>query len=256
MIKIIKMTLDRIRMNLGTMLLFVVLYTLCAGVVVTVATRLINAVTQSAAGIYYLGDDNFIRYLTSPLTWVCIILLLLVTGYIQMIQVSGLIWLFNESRQGRKVKLRQVFSIGFQSAGRLRSLKNWSIVFFLVLMLPFLGIFSFSSVQFSVALPGFIMDYIMHHLWLYLPYLAFIIILFILSIRWMLSLQIFVMDPDMDFKEARAKSAELIKGKFLKTVLLTILCGIIWMVIYLAAGFILSVIGVIITGASRCLFSQ
>ncbi len=108
--KIFIRTFKRIGTNFRTLALFEILYTVIAGIILGVVIRLTTIFAQKAAGLNYVGNDNLFSYLRSPVTWLCFLVLLLTVAYLQMIQISGMIRLFEASGQNRKITLKKTVS--------------------------------------------------------------------------------------------------------------------------------------------------
>ena len=239
---ILKNAFKRLRVNFGTMLLFIILFTIIGRIIAAVITKLMSGLALSVSGFYYVGNDNFLKYLASPVTIICIIVALLVVGCIQMVGIAGLITVFDASGRNEKTGLRAVVGNGVAAAAKLLNIKNWSIILFLMLMLPFLSITSLTTLNYTVSIPGFINDYLLSKLWSSLGILALNIVLFIFAVKWILSLHVFVNEPDTSFKEARKKSTELIRGKFFSTVFKTLVTGLLWVAIVFAVAILVSAI--------------
>ncbi len=236
---IIKETFHLMGFNFRSLILFVAVYLGISWIVVTVSTYALSGLALRAAGLYYLGNDNFLRYLRSPVTWFTFIASLFVVGYIQMIQIGGMIRLFYSSRIRKKLPLTETFRSGLDSANLLLIPKNWSVILFMILMVPYLGMFPLTNISFSVAVPGFLREYLMNHRIWTLIYLGSLVIVFVFTIRWMLALHIFVLEKS-SFREAKSKSIGLIMHRFLKVVLAAAAAAGIWIVLFIAASAIMN----------------
>lgn len=214
--------------NLKTLILFVAAYTGISWIVVTVATFALTKASLKASGLYYLGNDNFLRYLRSPFTWIFFAAGLVIVGYIQMIQVGGMIRLFEDSKSRKKVNIDEVVLSGVDSAGQVLIPANWSIFLFMILMLPYLGMFSLTNVSFSVAVPGFLQEYLLSHRIWTLVYVASIVLVFVFTIRWTLSLHIFVLEK-RTFRESKRKSINLMKNHYVQAVVYAAVAAVIWL---------------------------
>ncbi len=236
----LKNTLKLISFNIRPLLLFVLAYTLASGMLVTTVTYYLSKLSLFVAGYSYLANDNYFSYLRSPFTWICFAIGMFAVGFIMMVEVSGVIYIYHASSCERHVGLTEVFYYAFMKSKRLIRVKNWPVLFYMVVMLPFTGMFSLTNVTFTVAFPGFILDYMMAKPLLKFAYLGFVLLLLVLTVRWMMSLHSFVLE-ESTFKEARKKSKELIKGHFFGafiTVLLTVFIIILAVVaaVCVAAG--------------------
>lgn len=223
--------------NFKTLIIFVAVYSLISWIIVTVATYLFSQLAMKAAGLYYLGNDNFLRYLRSPVTWLTFIGCLVVVGYIQMIQIGGMIRIFYGSGEKKKVTVREAVYFGVDSAGQLLKPVNWSIYLFLILMLPYLDLFSLTNVSFSVAVPGFLREYLLtHRIWT-IVYIGSLITVFVFTMRWMMSLHIFVLER-RTFRESKRRSIDLEKHRYLEMVATAAAVAVVWIALFYAAGFV------------------
>ncbi len=231
----IRETFARLSFNFKTLILFVVIDSFLSWIIVTVATYLLSQLSLKAAGLYYLANDNFLRYLRSPVSWVTFIACLIVVGYIQMIQIGGMIRIFYASGEKQKIGVGQAFYFGIDSANQTLKPVNWSIFLFMILMLPYLGLFSLSNVSFSVAVPGFLREYLLtHRIWTII-YVASLITVFVFTVRWMVSLHIFVLER-RTYRKSKRRSIDLGKHRYIEAVISAAIAAIVWIALFYIAG--------------------
>ena len=232
-----KEVVARLTFNFKTLILFVAIYSLISWIIVTVATYLLTQLAMKAAGLYYLANDNFLRYLRSPVSWLTFAGCLIVFGYIQMIEIGAMIRIFYASGEKRKISLGEAFYFGVDSANQTLKPVNWSIFLFMILMFPYLGLFSISNISFSVAVPGFLQEYLLtHRIWTII-YIASLILVFVFTVRWMMSLHIFVLERKT-FPEAKRRSIDLEKHRYIEAVLMAAGAAVLWIALFYAAGII------------------
>lgn len=227
----------RLGFNFRTLAIFVAVFSVVSWIIVTVATYLLSTLSMKAAGLYYLANDNFVRYLKSPVTWLAFAGCLIVVGSIQTIQIGGLIRIFYASKERKKVSVREAIYFGLDAFGQLKNPRNWSIFLFMVLMLPYLGLFSISNVSFSVAVPSFLREYLLtHRIWTII-YFASLVTVFIFTVKWMMSLHLFVLEHT-PFPKAKDKSGKMIRHHFFEMVVISAVVAVVWIAVFWVAEFV------------------
>lgn len=209
-------TLGLVKLNFWPLVIFELLYSFCGSIVIFPAAGFILKHSLSAAGLFYLSGSNIGELSKHPVLWIIGFALLLFLAFYTLIEFTTLSVCFHESLHGRKVQVIPLIRSGFTRALAIFRLKNFLMILFLILIIPFMNLVVTSNFIGSIAIPGFIEDYIASSPPLSIAFLALVTVLAIVVIRWMFVFNIFA-GGDKSFKTAHRESAQLIKGRFFHT---------------------------------------
>ena len=213
-----------------TVFFFTLIYTGLAGFIIAPLAVFLFSKSLFVNNLYYLGGDTIVSYLLSPLTWIFLVALFLVFTYLQLIQIGGYSHVYSSLYQDKKLKFTEIVAGGVLPFKKLAKPKNWLIIPFAILLFPFTGFMSATSVGFSISVPGFIMDVIKKNPLFLVLFVVFYLVLMCVALRYIFSFWVFSFDSEVSFGEACRDSKSLMKGRLLKTFVYLIL----WYLIYLA----------------------
>ncbi len=208
----LKNTLNMIRYNFGTLIRFEILYKTLLSIILIPFAVLGFHLSMKLTGYTYLTIENIFSYLLNPITVILLFFILMYLTLITLFDISSIIVLFDISYQKEKIGTMDLIKISFSRCKRILNIKNISVSFFVLFLIPFLNVGISSNVVTSIKIPEFIMDYISSNSTLIMIYL--VVYLFLLSImsKWLYSLHYMILE-NQNFKEARKNSKELIRGK-------------------------------------------
>lgn len=197
--------------NLRTLLLFEIVYKLLSMAVFWPLFRLSLLGIVRYCGFSYVTGENLGRILRNPLTGIFLFLLLIFMTVYSMIDVSALIFLFDQSEQNHKVNLRQ--TIGFALKNSLRSFyyKNILLAVVLLFMIPFLNIGIGISFVGTIRLPDLWQQYADSHPWLLILIVMGILLMIYFLTHWLYSFHYFTLEGSR-FRLARHQSRKLSRG--------------------------------------------
>lgn len=164
------------------------------------------------SGYSYLTLENIFAFLTKPLTLALLLILLIFATVYAMIDISAVIFVLDQSRQGQRVHFSQVLRFSVRNALRVWSPKNFLMIVVVMLMMPFLGIGMASGVLSTISIPEFIMDYIRANSFLSILLCGAVFLLLALMMRWLYAFHYFTLEG-CSFREARKRSHALGKKK-------------------------------------------
>jgi len=203
-----KKVIRLLRVNLRTTAEFEVLYKfLSLSVFTPVFWRIFNGIMK-ITGCEYLTIESILPFLLNPLTIAALLLLFVCMAFYTMIDIGAVIFLLDQSYQGKKADLVQTARYAVRNALRVFHRKNILIVFVVLFLIPFLNIGVASGYVSSIAIPEFLLDFIKGNWRLLILFAAAVAGLGILLLRWLYAFHYFTLE-ECGFKEARRRSAEL-----------------------------------------------
>lgn len=204
----IKKVIRLLHVNWKTMVRFELLYKMLSLSIFTpVFWGIFNGIMK-ITGYEYLTIENVLAFLGNPLTLAALLVLFLCMAVYTMVDIGAVIFLLDQSYQGVKVSLLQTMDSAVRNAIKVFQKKNILIAFVVLFLIPFLNIGVASGYVSSIAIPEFIMDFIRGNWKLLILFLAALLGLGALLLRWLYAFHYFILEG-CDFKEARHKSASL-----------------------------------------------
>lgn len=192
---------------------------------------------MKVTGYSYLTLENVFSFLTNPIVAILIILFLLLVGFYSIFDIGTIIILLDVSKQDKKIELRDAVNLSFKKSLNLFKIKNFSLVIYILFLIPFLNLGTGSSVISTIKIPEFISDFIYQNTLLSVIYGIVIIVLGIIAFQRLYAIHYYFLE-DKSFKEAKEYSKSLIKNKmisdgvrillfqFISTILFLIILGI------------------------------
>ena len=233
---------NMIKFNLGTLIKFEILYKLVLSIILMPFAILGFNISMKLTGYTYLTIENIFSYLLNPITLIILFLIIVYLTVVTVFDISSIIVLFDISYSKEKIGIKDLIKLSLNKCKKLFSLKNFSVSFLVLFLIPFLNIGIGTNVISSIKIPEFILDYINSNFVLTL--MCSIIYLFLLSVllKWLYSLNYMILE-NKSFKEARKSSKKLIKGSktvdILKILLVQIITSLIYIVFMLLGIFII-----------------
>ena len=222
--------------NWKPLLAFEIIYKLVAVIIFAPLTTAIYDLIMKATGYSYLTLENYVSFMTHPLTIVMLIVLLLIITFYAMIDISAIIFTLDQSKQEQKAHFSHIVKFSFKNALRVWKPNNFMLIIFVVLLLPLLGIGLASGVVTTISIPEFILDYIKSNTVLYIGLCAVAGFLITVMMKWLFSFHYFTLEG-CNFKEARKKSCALGHKKRIIDFILIVLIQVILWAIYLGLVF-------------------
>ena len=240
----IKNITNMLKYNLGTLIKFEVIYKLLLSIILIPFAILGFNLSMKITGYTYLTLENITKYLLNPITILLLILLIIYLTIVTIFDISTIIILFDISYKKEKISFVELIKLSINKCKKIFNLKNISVAFLVLFLIPFLNIGISSNVITSIKIPEFIMDFIKSNYMLSAIYtLAYLLLLSIMS-KWLYSLNYMILE-DKSFKKSREDSKKLIKGSrlidLLKIFFVQILASIAY-VIFMAIGILIIVL--------------
>ena len=223
---------NMIRFNLGTLIKFEILYKLLLSIVLIPFAILGFNLSMKLTGYTYLTIENIFNFLLNPVTLIMLVLLIIYLTIVTIFDISSIIVLFDVSYNKEKIGTMELIKISLNKCKRLFNIKNISVSFLVLFLIPFLNIGINTNVISSLKIPEFIMDFIRANYTLSIVYIVVYLLLLSIMIKWLYSLNYMILE-DKEFKEARKSSKKLISGSKITDILKIFLVQIITSIIYI-----------------------
>ncbi|MEG2659026.1 MAG: glycerophosphoryl diester phosphodiesterase membrane domain-containing protein, partial [Clostridiales bacterium] len=155
-----KYALGLLKTNFKALLIFELLYKLFT---ITIFTPLLVGLfnlSLKISGLSYLSNKNLPDFLTDPITILFIIVIFIGITFFTLIEMTAIIQCFHGSFYNIKISAREMFRIGYYSAKKFFQKKNWLLIVFVVFIIPITNFTLVSGFISGLAIPEFIMDFI------------------------------------------------------------------------------------------------
>lgn len=210
------------------LLVFELIYTVASILLSKLYYEVISSVCLSISGYTYLGPDNAIAVLLSPVSIIFTLLFLILVTILSIFGIGAMVFAFTTDKD---FGISDMFYTGFGICKKCIYPKNYLIIPFLLFLLPLNGLLALASPISYVKIPGFIESFIINNNVLRIIYILALFLLTILIVTVIYSICYFVTDKDISFVEACKKSRALTKGKravsFFSIILFTIAADLI-----------------------------
>ena len=230
--KKVKKVLEIVKYNMSTLIGFELLFKLLSLLFFTPIFLKSFTLIMKVTGYHYITLENVIPFLLKPITIVMLILLLFIIMLYSMFDIATIIVILDSSYQKKKIKMLEAIHISLKKCRNIFHIKNVSLIFLVLFLIPFLNIGLSSSVITTIKIPEFILDFIMKNKLLLSLFLIAFLFLVIILLNWIYSLHYFILE-DVSFKEAKKKSKELSKKNHIKDILTLLLIQISIACLYL-----------------------
>lgn len=207
----LKNTLKILKYNLRTLIRFELFYKIILTIIlIPIAIESFN-LTMKLTGYTYLTLENILSFLLNPITFVLLLLIIIFLTIITIFDISTLIVIFDVSYHEKKISVRDAIKVSISRCKNIFKIKNISVAFLILFLIPFLNLGLSSNVITSIKIPEFIMDYITSNKTLFVLYIILYLFLVYLISKWLYSLHFMIIE-NKSFKEARKASKTLAKG--------------------------------------------
>lgn len=206
--KKLKKVIKLLRVNWRTMAEFEILYKILSLTIFTpVFWGMFNSIMK-LTGYQYLTAENILSFFLNPLTLAALLVLFVCMTVYAMVDIGAVIFLLDQSYQGKKADLLQTVQYAVCNAVRVFRRKNIRIAFVVLFLIPFLNIGVASGYVGSIAVPEFILDFIKGNRYLLVLFFGVLTGLGLLLLRWLYAFHYFTLEGS-GFQEARRQSAAL-----------------------------------------------
>ena len=230
-----KSVFEMLLYNWKTLLLFSFAFMLVSIFCVNTFVDWMGAICFEHSGVQYIGPDNLFSFLTKPIVIALLLIMYVLLTFVNIFNISGLIYICRMSYLHKKVRLREVAAKALNTCRRVCHPRNWLAILAIMLLLKYAGIISATNPALKLVIPEFIEDFIMANSILKPIYIGFNIVLILLSLVYVFSFPIFVLS-DMSFAKALKKSRSFFRYIPSTFIIIAITRLIFWILSVSAAG--------------------
>lgn len=228
----LKDMINMIRFNLGTLIKFEILFKAILSIFLIPLAILGFNFSMKLTGYTYLTIENIFNYLLNPVSLTILVLIIIYLTIVTVFDISSLIMLFDFSYNKEKIGTIDLMKISLNKCKKLFNIKNFSVAFLVLFLIPFLNIGISTNVIASIKVPEFITDFISSNSTLSVLCLIIYLLLLSIMLKWLYSLNYMILEGK-NFKEARKCSKTLISGNIIADMLRMFLVQIITSIIYI-----------------------
>ncbi len=229
-----RQVLSLLKFNIATMVKFELIYKILSTLVFIPLAVLLLDFSMSITGYSYLTIENVGSYISNPKSILIFIILILLLTFFSMIDISAVIYIINSSKHGKHITLKQVINFAYENSRRVFRRKNFLIALFVLLILPVVNIGMASGLITYIAIPEFIMDFIIANRFLSIAWVLLMIGIVVFTVRRLYCFHYFTLEG-CQFDEAKKRSCQLQKGHglsdFFALLILQIMCFILFFVV-------------------------
>ncbi|NFN16898.1 glycerophosphodiester phosphodiesterase [Clostridium botulinum] len=229
-----RQVLNLLKFNIATMVKFELIYKVLSTLVFIPLAVLLLDFSMSITGYSYLTIENVGSYISNPKSILIFIILILLLTFFSMIDISAVIYIINSSKHGKHITLKQVINFAYENSRRVFRRKNFLIALFVLLILPVVNIGMASGLITYIAIPEFIMDFIIANRFLSIAWVLLMIGIVVFTVRRLYCFHYFTLEG-CQFDEAKKRSCKLQKGywlsDFFTLLILQVMCFILFFVV-------------------------
>ena len=221
-----------IKNNIKTVIEFEIIYKLIVSLlIIPISIAGFNFVMK-CSGYTYLTGENILGFLINPINLLFLLIMIIILTIVTMIDISTLIIIFDQSYHNKKIRLIDAVKTAFIRLIKLFKIKNISVIFLIILLVPFLHLGIGSSLLTSIDIPIFITDYIINNKVLFIVILMLIIALFTYLMNYIYSLHYMILERK-NYHDAKLASKRLIKNCNLKDMFKIFFIQLLLYIIYI-----------------------
>lgn len=226
-----------LRDNWAMVFPFLIVYSLANMVVTYLAVDLTIGWSMRLNGISYLSTDNLVSLLTAPSSITLLLLLFIVVCFLHVVEIAGIMHAYSMSMVGKKSSLEGMLLAGLHSGIQSTHPRNWTVLLFVMVLIPMTGFFTLSFSSLHAAVPGFVQDYINADVVYRTLYRLLFFALFLVEVVYIFAMNFYLLKKD-SFTASCRMSRRLISGRYWKTLvfLLALACILTTVVVVFAAA--------------------
>lgn len=249
MFKTTKSIIKNIRFNLGTLLLFEIIYKGLLFLAFVPLAQILFRYALSLSKYSFVTKDNMLAFILSPKTLLILIAFFIVLGVFMLYDMSALISCYQYSFYRERISLATMFITGLKgSFGRLR-IKNIGVIPYIYLIFIISNIPIVLVVLYSVRMPTYVVGYVYKQLAYKIIVSFAVIAIIIFAVVSLFSMFYFLIDR-RKFIESIKESFQMLKRRYIKTVI----TFIVWNIMFAIAFFLVYVIAILFTTVIIYLF--
>ena len=151
---------NMIKFNLGTLIKFEIIFKAILGIILIPFAFLGFSLSMKLTGYTYLTIENIFNFMLNPITLIMLVLLIIYLTIVTIFDISSLIIIYDISYKKEKIGTIDLIRLSLSKCKRIFNIKNISVSFLVLFLMPFLSIGVSTNVVTSIKIPEFIMDFI------------------------------------------------------------------------------------------------
>ena len=167
------------------------------------------------SGYSYLTSENVASFLVHPIMLFFLLLIIFLIAVYNLFDMTTVLIILDHSYREKKIRILDAVRLSARKCGKLFRSSDFSLVFFMLFLAPFLNLGMASGLVSTIQIPQFVLSYIRKNQTLLLSAGIGMVLLAVLLLRVIYSLHYSVLE-NMKLKEAVKRSRQLGKGKHLK----------------------------------------
>ena len=180
--------------NWKTMVSFAILIQLFSYAVIFPGFSFLFNRSLQLVGLRYLTAENLSRFLHNPIPFITLGLLALFYAVLQLYEITGFIYIFDQCRHGFRVSVWQVLLFAFRRSMRVFKPRNLFLLLIILFLTPLLHFATLFNLFWSYSISERVVRLVFSNLYL----LAAVVIIVLLSVvaffRWMYICHYFTLD--------------------------------------------------------------
>ena len=217
--------------NIKPLIVFQILYKILLGVILVPLFIGTFTFSMFITGYKYITLENISSFLFNPITFICLILLIIFFMLLTFFDISTILVIFDYSHRKKKIKLLDSIKISLDKCKKCLKLKNILVPIFVFILIPFLNMGVISNLLTSVRIPEFIVAFVEKKRVLFNTLTFVYLVLSIILFNYIYTVHYMVLE-NKDFKEAVCSCRKLIKGCTFKDLFKVILSQLLLSVSY------------------------
>ncbi len=239
-----------IKSNWHITLPFLVVYSVFNMVVTSALVEIFVELALKFKGFTYIGPDNMAAFFTAPGTIIMFLLLCILVSLVHIMEISGIMHAYSMASVGKRATLKGVISAGVLQGFRSFLPQNWTIIPFIMVLIPLTGFFSLSFSSLQAAIPGFIKEFITANTLYNALYTVLYVVMLVVEVSYIFGMNFFILE-NSNFSSACRKSRRLIKGRYITTVLCLVIVSILFFIFVTSVSAVISSVIVKLAAITR-----
>ncbi len=170
-------------------------------------------------GFKYLTAENIRRFATHPLTILFALVIIVIMVFYGLIEIFAIIYITDQSAQGKHTHSGCAFSFARKQAARLRHPRNFALLFVIMLMIPALNLGVLSAIINVTAIPQVLLGKINGSFRNSIIFYGMIILILFLFSRFLYTLHYFAVE-NYAFQTAGERSRRLSRHHHLRDLIM------------------------------------
>ncbi len=167
---------------------------------------------------HFITNSNIADLFSSPLVALTAIVLALSYAVLAFGEIAAILLCVQHGYEGKPLKLTGLFKEVLLKTARVCKPRNWPMLLFAAVILPFTNLYTASDFIAQLAVPEYIMEVIRSTPLYYAAFLALSLLLLLATLRLLYLLHIFICE-NVDFTDAAKESARLTRKSGVRNLL-------------------------------------